>query len=72
MTIAVDMGRKATKTNKQTFLGMIFSASVDNHIPRDDIFDYHPSRKCNIYFIIPNRTLDPIRKSFFYSIDLSW
>ena len=29
-------------------------ASVDNHIPRDDIFDYHPIRECNI-FIISNR-----------------
>ena len=36
------------------------AADVDNHISRDDIFDYHPSRKCNIYFIIPNRTLDPL------------
>ena len=35
-------------------------ASVDNHIPRDDIFDYYPSRECNIYFIITNRTLDPL------------
>ena len=26
-------------------------ASVDNHIPRDDIFDYHPIRECNIYII---------------------
>ena len=26
-------------------------ASVDNHIPRDDIFDYHPLRECNIYII---------------------
>ena len=34
-------------------------AEVDNQISRDDIFDYDPSRKCNIYFIIPNRTLDP-------------
>ena len=33
------------------------AAEVDNYISRDDIFDYHPSRKCNIYFIIPNRTL---------------
>ena len=24
------------------------------HISRDDIFDYHPNRECNIYFIIPN------------------
>ena len=36
------------------------AAEVDNHISRDDIFDYHPSRKCNIYFIIPNRTLDSL------------
>ena len=27
-------------------------ASVDNHIPRDDIFDYHPRRECNIYIIL--------------------
>ena len=36
------------------------AAEVDNHISRDDIFNYNPSRKCNIYFIIPNRTLDPL------------
>ena len=30
------------------------TAEVDNHISRDDIFDYHPIRECNIYFIIPN------------------
>ena len=30
------------------------AAEVDNHISRDDIFDYHPIRECNIYFIIPN------------------
>ena len=36
------------------------AAEVDNHISRDDIFDSHPSRKCNIYFIIPNRTLDSL------------
>ena len=36
------------------------AAEVDNHISRDDIFDYHPSRKCNICFIIPNKTLDPL------------
>ena len=23
-------------------------ASVDDHIPRDDIFEYHPLRECNI------------------------
>ena len=27
-------------------------ASVDNHIPWDDIFDYHPLRECNIYTIL--------------------
>ena len=26
-------------------------ASIDNHIPRDDIFDYHPLRECNIYIL---------------------
>ena len=36
------------------------AAEVDNYISRDDIFDYHPSRKCNIYFILPNRTLDSL------------
>ena len=36
------------------------AAEVDNHISRDDIFDFHPRRECNIYFIIPNRTLDPL------------
>ena len=36
------------------------AAEVDNHISRDNIFDYHPSRKCNIYFIIPSRTLDSL------------
>ena len=35
------------------------AAEVDNQISRDDIFNYHSSRKCNIYFIILNRTLDP-------------
>ena len=34
-------------------------AEVDNHISRDDIFDYHPLRECNIYFIIPNKALNP-------------
>ena len=27
-------------------------ASVDNQIPRDDIFDYHPIRECNIYILL--------------------
>ena len=26
-------------------------ASVDNHIPWDDIFDYQPIRECNIYIM---------------------
>ena len=26
-------------------------ASVDNHIPWDDIVDYHPRRECNIYIL---------------------
>ena len=40
------------------------AAEVDNHISRDDICDYHPLRECNIYFIIPNTTLD----SFFFTV----
>ena len=31
------------------------AAEVDNHISRDDIFDYHHIREGNIYFIIPNK-----------------
>ena len=27
-------------------------ASVDNRIPRDDNFEYHPIRECNIYIIL--------------------
>ena len=38
-------------------------ASVDNHIPLDDIFDYHQIRECNIYHIIPN-----IRSFIFYRL----
>ena len=26
-------------------------ATVDNHISREDIFDYQPLRECNIYII---------------------
>ena len=44
------------------------AAEVDNHITRDDICDYHPLRECNIYFIIPNTTLDP----FFLPFVFSW
>ena len=36
------------------------AAEVDDHISSDDIFDYHPSRKCYIYFIIPKISLDPL------------
>ena len=25
--------------------------TTDNHIPRDDIFDYHPLRECNNYIL---------------------
>ena len=42
------------------------AAEVDYHILRDDFFDYHPSRKCNIYFIIPKRTLGPYFQMSFY------
>ena len=35
------------------------AAEVDNHISRDDIFNYHPLRECYIYFIIPNKTSNP-------------
>ena len=35
----------------------------DYHISRDDIFDYHLIRECNIYFIIPN-----IRSFIFYRL----
>ena len=27
------------------------AAEVDNHIPRDDFFDYHPRRECYFYII---------------------
>ena len=36
----------------------------DNHISRDDIFDYQPFMECNIYFIL-NRTLDPLFSTVF-------
>ena len=39
------------------------AAEVDNLISRDDIFDYHPIRVCNIYSIIPN-----IRSFIFYRL----
>ena len=36
-------------------------ASVDNHIPRDDIFDYHHIRECNIYIILTFYNLQRIQ-----------
>ena len=39
-------------------------ASIDNHIPRDDIFDYHPIRVCNIYIIFINGKYILTRKSY--------
>ena len=50
------------------------AAEVDNHVSRDDIFDYHPLRECNIYFIIPNTTLDPLFSTvcFLLRLDLPW
>ena len=38
-------------------------AEVDNHISRDDFFNYHPIREGNIYFIILN-----IRSFIFYHL----
>ena len=32
---------------------VICCASVDNHIPQYDIFDYHPIRECTIYTSSP-------------------
>ena len=40
-------------------------ASVDNHIPRDDIFDYHPRRECNIYIILFEKRLVRVRIVWF-------
>ena len=56
-------------------------ASVDNHIPRDDIFDYHPRRECNIYilstssecyiyFIILNIIYDPLFSTIFLLLNM--
>ena len=45
---------KLTHVERERALGMLqanVTPSVDNHIPRDDIFDYHPIRECNIYVI---------------------
>ena len=51
-----------TSIAESYYINITFPARVivESISPRDDTFDYHPSRKCNIYFIIPNRTLDPL------------
>ena len=42
----------------------------DNHIPRDDIFDYHPIRKRNIYIIfLPYLFLSKGDIFLFYKFD---
>ena len=41
------------------------AVDVDNHISRDDIYDYHPLRECYIYFIIPNKTSNPLFSAVF-------
>ena len=48
------------------------AAEVDNHISRDDIFDCHPLRECNIYFIIPNRTFHTLFSTVCFPLDLPW
>ena len=48
------------------------AAEVDNHISRDDIFDYHPLRECHIYFIIPNRALGTLFTTVCFLLDLPW
>ena len=48
------------------------AAEVDNHISRDDMFDYHPLRECNSYFIIPNTTLNPLFSTVCFLLDLPW
>ena len=36
------------------------------YIPReDDILDYHPIRECNIYFIMPIKTSNPLFSAIF-------
>ena len=42
-----------------------YYASVENHIPRDNSFDYHPLRECNINLFIPNITVFPFFLPFF-------
>ena len=41
------------------------AAEVDNHITRDDIFDYHPLKECNIYYI------QRLFSAFIFSVFLS-
>ena len=46
------------------------AVEVDNHIPMDDIFDYHPLKECNIYVNIPNRTLVHFKLSTVFLLGL--
>ena len=62
------------KTNREYYINITFPDWViveniisGNHIPWDDIFDYHPIRECNMYFIIPNS--DPL---FSIVLGLPW
>ena len=41
----------------------------DNHIPRGDIFDYHPIRERNSYIIFPICFCQREIFSFFYKFD---
>ena len=47
-------------------------ASVDNHIPRDDIFDYHPLRECNIYIITASYRDKIVKQSCYFAQVCSW
>ena len=53
-------------------------ASVDNHIPLDDIIDYHQCRECNIYifiYIIIRRNKNEFIKELFpdyYKSHMYW
>ena len=46
-------------------------ASVENHIPRDDIFDYHPIRECNIY-ILWTKNIFMDQKLYMWTINYLW
>ena len=42
------------------YQALVYESFVWGIHVRYNNFDYYPSRQCNIYFIIPNRTLDPL------------